>query len=71
MWLYVPHTFLEDHYHSTEQLSVTDKYGCKGYPEPLFVCMQQNPFSHNKAYRLRAKKGPAPPPREFCRHILS
>ena len=25
-------------------------------------------------YRLRAKKGPAtppPPPREFCRHILS
>ena len=21
--------------------------------------------------RLRAKKGPAPPPREFCRHILS
>ena len=25
------------------------------------------------SYRLRAKKGPAPPPppREFCRHILS
>ena len=22
-------------------------------------------------YRLRAKKGPAPPPREFRRHILS
>ena len=25
----------------------------------------------HKTYRLRAKKGPAPPPREFCRHILS
>ena len=24
-----------------------------------------------KPDRLRAKKGPAPPPREFCRHILS
>ena len=30
------------------------------------------PTVYRRIYRLRAKKGPAPPsPREFCRHILS
>ena len=28
-------------------------------------------FFYPTLNRLRAKKGPAPPPREFCRHILT
>ena len=46
------------------------------YPIPCLVLVQprwkgkRRDMTENN--RLRAKKGPAPPPpREFCRHILS
>ena len=36
-----------------------------------FLVTKQS-FGNGFGFRLRAKKGPAPPPpREFCRHILS
>ena len=41
---------------------------------PVFVKASRIQFCEvcDSLYRLRAKKGPAPPPpREFCRHILS
>ena len=35
-----------------------------------YIFLKSRPEAR-ETIRLRAKKGPAPPPRDFCRHILS
>ena len=54
-------------------------FGAEYIGKRLFLLSQADCISHYFPVsiqcsicfnRLRAKKGPAPPPREFCRHIL-